>query len=365
MKSAHSGRLERWLGVPMIELLSRQMKGWYGPPIHLLDVPGSVRACGDGDFIGPFERGYFASAADSMREFTKRLAQGRVSYGQVGVGFASVADYLSRRRQGYTQDVRWVKTQAGLVALSAWSLWAVAGSWPAGAAGSAAPGGRAPTLATTGAMPLRNPASGTMHLTGFDVGHQISGIESVLLYDRIFDVAKTMSSTGTETVTGVPTRYQSQVATDPDYIGGNFLFPEVITTLSATAHNWTVCTYLDQANAASTLPSSVGISGAVAQRIDIPLNTWFMPLASGDVGVKALTQMQCSASVTGAVTFAIGHPIGFAGTILTNMLFPFDWITNRSLAPRIFNDACLATMRPACSSNSLTSGIIEVTEAAA
>ena len=44
----HSDRLERWLGTERIEKISRNMKGWHGAPIHLLDCPGSVRVCADG-----------------------------------------------------------------------------------------------------------------------------------------------------------------------------------------------------------------------------------------------------------------------------------------------------------------------------
>jgi hypothetical protein len=192
---------------------------------------------------------------------------------------------------------------------------------------------------------------------------------SLLLYDRLFSVAKTMASTATEAVTGVPTRYQSTVATDPDYAGDNFLFVEVGTTaLAATAHNWTVCTYTDQGGAASTLPSLTGNSGAIVNRFDHPASQWFAPLESGDVGIKALTQMQCSASVaTGLISFVIGHPIGFMAFPVINSFFPFDWLTNRDQAPRIFDSACLAfiePLKPATTATTYT-GRIALTSAAA
>jgi hypothetical protein len=192
-------------------------------------------------------------------------------------------------------------------------------------------------------MVFANPAAGTLRLTGADVTCSVIN-NSLLLYDRIFGVAKTMNSTGTEAVTGVPTRYQSTTPTAEDYIGGNFGFVEVgLTALAATAHNWTVCTYLDQANAASTLPSLTGNSGAITHRLDHPVQQWFAPLASGDSGMKAWTQMQCSALVaTGLINFVIGHPIGFMSFPVINSMMPFDWLTNRDQAPRIFADAYLA-----------------------
>ena len=192
---------------------------------------------------------------------------------------------------------------------------------------------------------------------------------SLLLYDRLFSVAKTMASTATQAVTGVPSRYQSTTATDADYIGDNFGFVEVGgTALAATAHNWTVCTYTDQANAASTLPSLTGNSGAIVDRLDHPLQQWFAPLESGDVGIKAWTQMQCSASVaTGVINFCIGHPLGFMSFPVINSLLPFDWLTNRDQAPRIFDNACLAFMEPLKPATTATTytGRFQMTSAAA
>lgn len=238
-----------------------------------------------------------------------------------------------------------------------------------GAASAAAPGGAAPTNATTGAIPLITPAAGTLHLVGADFGANVLG-NTLLIYDRIFNVLKTMASTATEAVTGVPTRYQSSTNTAQDYSGGNFLFIEVGgTALAATAHNWTVCTYTDQdGNTGATLPSVTGNSGAIVDRLDQPVNTWFAPLASGDSGIKALTQMQCSASVaTGVINFVIGHPISTMAFPIANMLFPFDWLTTRNQTPRIFDGACLSFLefcKPGTGATTYN-GILEFVNAAA
>ena len=180
-------------------------------------------------------------------------------------------------------------------------------------------------------------------VVGANISASVIG-NSLLLYDRIFAVAKTMNSTATEAVTGVPTRFQSTTSTDENYIGGNFGFIEVgLTALAATAHNWTVCLYTDQAAASSTLPSLTGNSGAIVHRLDHPVQQWFAPLAAGDVGIKAWTQMQCSAAVaTGLINFVIGHEIGFMSFPVINSVLPFDWLTNMCQAPYIPNDAYLA-----------------------
>jgi len=347
--STHSQRLERWVGSERLELISGAMRNWPrgAPPIHLLDVPGSVRVCGGGDFSGPFERGMFFSAMDAFEAAIKRAVRGtgRVHYGVLNAGFASISDALSQASQGFVQYPAGVFNKVGPTGVLGvtTSLHKIGPQPAAGVAAAAAPGGTAYVDSDTGGMGFANPAVGTLRLTGANV--TCSAINnSLLLYDRIFGVAKTMNSTATEAVTGVPTRYQDTVATAEGYIGGNFGFVEVgLTALAATAHNWTVCTYLDQANAASTLPSLTGNSAAITHRLDHPVQQFFAPLASGDTGIKAWTQMQASALVaTGLIDFVIGHPIGFMSFLVSNSVIPFDWLTNQDQAPRIFDDAYLA-----------------------
>jgi len=365
MGSVHSQRLERWLGTERIEHISRSMKGWYGKPITLLDCPGSVRVCADGDFIGPFERGYFLSAMDALDIALKRaiMGSGKVHYGVLGAGFASISDALSQASQGFVQYPAGCFNTVGptgVVGVTS-SLHKLGPQPIAGVAAAAAPGGTAFVDTDTGGMQFTNPSVGTLRLTGANVTCSVIN-NSLLLYDRIFGVLKAMNSNVAQAVTGVPTRYQSVTTTAEDYIGCNFGFVEVgLTQLAATAHNWTVCTYLDQANAASTLPSLTGNSGAITHRLDHPVQQWFAPLAAGDTGMKAWTQIQCSAAVaTGLINFVIGHPIGFMSFPVINSMIPFDWLTNQDQAPRIFDDAYLAFLeicKPATTATTYTGRI--------
>lgn len=355
-KAIHSQRLERWLGADKIAQLSQSMKGWYGPPINLRDVPGSVWIGRDGDFCGDFDRGFFASAADSLTEHLKRLwrAAGTPTHGMAAAGFASIGEALSRSSQGHSQMLNVQKVGVTGVASATNSLWGVGNMPVLGANGDVAPGGRVPTSATVGAIPFTHPASGTLHLTGADMSCSIVN-NALLLYDRIFDVAKTMNSTATEAVTGVPARYQNTTDGRADSVAGNFLFMECATVLAATAHNWNVCTYTDQTGSGSTLPSVVGNASNIVRRLDMPIAQWFAPLDTGDTGIKALTQMQCSAAVaTGAINFVIGHPIGIMAFPLAIMTMPFDWLTNKQQAPRIFSDACLSLLEIVKPSTSAT-----------
>lgn len=352
MKSTHSERLERWLGKERVGHLSRLMKGWYGPPIHILDCPGSVRVCGDGDFIGPFERGYFWSAIDALREAYKRAA--KVPPGTFYAGFASISDALSRASQGYAQVRVFNKVgPTGVIAVTS-SLYAsgpqpIAGTGPANAVA-----GTAFASTDTGALSFANPAAGTTHLVGIDVCANVIN-NSLLVYDLIYGVNKTMNSSANEAVTGVPTRYQSTTATNADYAGGNFLFIQVgATPLAATAHTWGVagggneCLYRNQAGTDnSIMPVLTGNASAIIHRLDHPVGQWFAPLASGDTGIMDLAQIRCSANVaTGVVWFMIGHPLGFMSFPVINSMLPFDWLTNRNQAPRVFDSAFLALLEP-------------------
>jgi hypothetical protein len=373
-RSPNASRVERWLGKDKAEYLSGQFRDWYGPPVHLLDVPGHLLVGGGGDFAGSFERGACYSAFDAFRDhwhqFKKRVDRER-ALGQFafGAGFTSISDALVRSSSGDGQLFNIYKAGPTGVVASGSTLWRVGNQPAAGTTPSAAPGGNAPDRTTTGAIGQANPASGTLHLVGADMSSSVAN-NAIMLYDRLFHVAKTMNSTATEAVTGVPTRYQSATATAADYAGGNFLFIEVGgTALAATAHNWTVCTYTDESgNAGATLPSVTGNSGGIVDRLDMPTNTWFCPLASGDQGIKALTQMQCSALVaTGLINFVIGHPIGVMAFPQVNTMVPFDWLTNRNQAPRIFADACLALLElPKAASTGATifTGTIYATRAA-
>jgi len=350
----HSDRLERWLGADAVARVSVAMRDWYGPPVALQGVPGRVYAARGGDFLGPIEAGQEMSAldrADAIWTRERAAARRRMflrssrSRRQAGMaGFTSLSDLIAEATAGKKRDFLFQKVGTTGVANATNSLWRVGNQPAAGAAASAAPGGLAPTDATTGAFLFGNPTGGdTQHFT---VGYAQASVaaNTLLLYDRIFGVAKTMASTATEAVTGVPSRYQSTTASDADYAGGNFLFVECGSALPATAHNWTVCQYTDQdGNTGATLPSLTGNASNIINRLDHPAAQWFAPLASGDTGIKALTQMQCSASVaSGTIDFVIGHPIAWMPCVLANMVCVADGINTAFNLVRIFDDAALA-----------------------
>ena len=372
MRPTHSGRLARWLGEDAVARLSEAGRDWYGPPIAVAGVPGGVHVAPGGDLVGPIRGGGYASvldyARDRMQDAARRVERQRRAQARVerfGAGFASLSELIAEATAGKRRDYYFQKVGTSGTVAGNNTLWYVGNLPDAGAVASAAPGGIAPDATTTGALHLYNAPSGdTQHLVRMDVVASVGG-NQLMLYDRLFSVAKTMSSSATEAVTGVPTRYQSVTNTDADYAGGNFLFIECSSGLSNTAHNWTTCTYTDQdGNTGATLPSVTGNQSNGANRLDHPVGRWFCPLAVGDTGIKALTQMQCSsATVTGAIDFTIGHPIAFVPCPVANFMFVLDGLNSAFNLARIFDDACLALLeitKSAATATNYTGSILTV-----
>lgn len=375
MRHTHSDRLERWLGTDKVAQISAAMCNpaakWYGKPIAVHGVPGRVYATKDGDFVGAIEAGQETGvldrADDIMRRYVRQQRAARAR--QVAHvhrlrrlqhhAITSLDEALAAYFGGGNRTFSFLKSGTTGVVNATNTLWYVGSQPAAGAAAAAAPGGTVPTDATTGSWAFDNPTGGdTQH---FVFGNPIASVaaNTLLLYDRLFSVTKTMNSTATEAVTGVPTRYQSTTPGAADYAQNNFLMIECRTALPATAHNWTTCTYTDQdGNAAATLPSVTGNSSNIINRLDQPAGTWFCPLASGDSGIQQLDQMQCSAAVaTGAIDFTIGHPIAFMPCGIANFVCEKDGLTTSISLERIFDDACLAFLeicKPATTATTYT-----------
>ena len=347
MRAVNSHRMERWLGKERCAALSANMhgRGWYGTPIAVGAVPGAVYLDKHGDFVGKLDAGSEGCLEQACEDIALTNRVRRMGWARKqGGGFGTLAALDSAVFQYATFSVNGSVAVAG----AGESLFKVSGGQGfGGAAASAAPGGTVPTNATTGALPFNNSPSGTTtHFVNAWMGIG-SSPGSLLLYDRIFAVAKTMNSTTTEAVTGVPSRYQTTTSGTVGSAENNFVFPEVgATALAATAHNWTVCQYTNQAGTASqTIPSVAGVSGAGIARVDLPALQWFMPLAAGDTGIKALTQMQCSALVaTGLLDFVIGHPIAFMPSFLGSHMHVANGVNSALNLARIFDNACLSVI---------------------
>jgi hypothetical protein len=107
-----------------------------------------------------------------------------------------------------------------------------------------------------------------------------------------------------------------------------------------------------------------GNRGAIVDRLDHPVSSWFMPLASGDTGVMDLAQMQCSAAVaTGAINFVIGHPLAFVPIPLANCACLWDGINTAFNLVRVFDGAALAWLeisKPSTTATTYNAGVTMV-----
>lgn len=370
-RSTNPALLERFLGVENVERVSQAMCNdaakWYGPPIALKGVPGAVFATKDGDFIGECRAGWEMSARDKAEALLHRMrvasrAMTRENARTLHLGFSSLSALISEVTVNATrQELALFKSGPTGVANATSTLWRVGSQPQAGGAAGAVASGTVCNSSTTGAWnAFQNAASGkSNHFIGANILASLPN--TLLIYDRLFMVTKTASSLSTEAVTGVPTRYTSTTATDPDYIGGNFGFIEAFAQVSSVAHNWTTCLYSDQGGNSSTLPSVTGVNAAIIDRLDQPLQTWFTPLEAGDVGIKAWTQLQCSVNtVASAVHFCIGHPIAWIPCPIANQLNVIDGINTAFNLVRIFDNACLALLevnKPATTATSYTGTI--------
>lgn len=378
----HSDRLERWLGAEKVAGISAAMRG-FPHPIGVHGVPGAVYAMPGGDFRGEIRAGQEVSAVERAverlarynRERRAAVAMHRAFHGpqrraldRRQHAFASLSALIAAATGGKAQYPQFSKAGVASNAIgNSNELWTRAGVPVAGAAGAAAPGGTATTSATAGALAWANPANAN---TGhFVTGNPVASAQNtLLLIDQLLRVAKTMNSTATEAVTGTFSRYQSATTTAEDYVGGNFCFPAVPTTvLPATAHNWTVCQYTDQGGTtAQAFASTAGVSACVVGGVDLAVGSWYLPLASGDTGVKALTQMQCSALVaTGTIDFVVAHPIAFMPCPIANLICVADGVNTAFNLTRIYDNACLTfleIMKPATTAANYAGGLVLVAE---
>jgi hypothetical protein len=365
-KSTHSDKLERWLGKESVERVSSQFKDFYWP-VKLNGIPGDVYVMPGGDFGGEIKAGSYSnkhdSAANALRRILQKaerkpkqdaalrmlmdmIRQGDRRMLSVGA-FASVDAVVAAFTGGKGQQILFSKTGVAANAIgNSNDLFFGAGNPAKGAAAAAAPGGTVPTAASVGALPFKN-------LGVANSGHYLNWVltssvvaNTLLLYDRIFATAKIMNSTAAETVSGVPTRYQNGTAGAADYIGGNFVFPSNPTTvLAATAHSWTG-TYTNQAStAAQAFTTGTGVSACVVGGVDLAVGNWFIGLAAGDNGIKALTQMTASVLVaTGTIDFVMGHPIATNVCPIANAGILDDGLYTAINLSAVLDNACLSFM---------------------
>lgn len=395
-KPTHADHLERWLGAEHVARLSRDFANFYWP-VPIQGVPGNVYIMPGGDFAGEIRAGAYMSSADAAALTVKKILKSIENkarknralgtlYDLIRAGdrrmmsvgaFASIDAIIAAFTGGKGQALLFQKTGVPSNAIgNANDLWSRAGNPGSGAAGAAAPGGTAWSSASTGALKyLDGVSANSNHYLNWALSASVIN-NSLLLYDRLFSVALNMNSTATQAVTGVPTRYQSTTATDVGYIGGNFIFESnPATALASVAHSVTaastaVWTYTNQANTASknlnhngtAIQTLAGVAACVAGGVNLAAGNWFIPLAAGDSGIKALTQMQHSAIATGTMDAVIGHPIAVNACPVANLACLDDGLYSAINLSSILDGACLSFLempKPATTATNY-SGLIRI-----
>lgn len=362
MRPVHSGQLERWLGRAACEHLSLAMRGWYAKPILLAGVPGGVYVGGDGDFYGTIKAGREASVEDrlrdSMRSFLCRYRRACRPLAIAGAGFPSLFDLIYEANNGKLFPSYFDKSGGTNTTAASFDYFQVA-SVPtnSGYTASGPPSGNVLTSASIGAFKLPNVVAGDqLHFVNGWV-QNAGGAVSMLLYDRLFEFAKTMSSTTADSISaGLLTRYQNTNANAWDSAEGNFVSNAVSSALSATAHTNTLVYTKEDGTNNITAPGGVGLSGCIAVRIDLGDSSiqWFHPLATGDRGVKEIESVTCNASVTGGMVYFVGHPIAWLPSYSVALIAQLDGIQNVFQMQRLHTDACLALLHVARISGSQT-----------
>lgn len=256
-----------------------------------------------------------------------------------GAGFYSLTDFRDKaNRLGRKQEFFFLKS--GVVADvvgAAQHFWnqtfmPIAGNNPA-----APPGGTAYDNTSQGGFQQKNAASGeTLHLAGGMMRTSSVG-GAVLFYDRLWGVLIDTATTA-NTVTGVPTRYQSTNA------AGSWISARVGTILAATAHNVTI-TYVDEnGNAAEAGAALAARVSSNPETIPITGPAWQYPLNSPDKGVRNITSIALSAASTGTYDWHIGHSLFVFPTPLGSVITTIDGINNAFSLVQIIDGTCIAMM---------------------
>jgi hypothetical protein len=284
------------------------MREWYGPPVPVSNVPGSVWAGRGGEFMGPIAGGGFAGLTDYYRDRARRIARNfaRKQRATCHAGFASFTDLMTEAvTNGKAQHLPFVKSITGGSTIQVRTSWTESGYPEAGAAPAVRPGGAIPDNTTVGGFRQQDPSgTDTLHLTSV-MSHSLVSGKILILYDRLFHAsAIAHTNNASQTVTGTPTRYNT-TASAP----GTFFFLEVTDTLAATAHT-VLINYTDNSgNAAENSGTTSIVVSSTAGKL--PHAQFFIPINAADTGILAITALTFSAVSSGTSNAVLGKVLTF------------------------------------------------------
>ena len=206
-------------------------------------------------------------------------------------------------------------------------LWTYAGFPPAGAAPSSGMAGDVPTATTTGAFPLKNPASGSSYIGKLTAGCEATG--TLHVYDRLWH------HSGIAVATTTAQTVNSVALTRPDALGADVeAWFDIYATTGAGAATPTIV-YTDQDGTAAQTGTVLGyLASSVAGR------TFPISLAAGDTGVRSIQSITLGVSLTsGTVGLVLRRRLASIGIPAANQRYTLSAIEAGMAG--IPNSACL------------------------
>lgn len=196
--------------------------------------------------------------------------------------------------------------------------------------------GVVPTDATVG-YPKIIFSSGTGYLQYAHTATAANAVyNSVLLYDRLFEVGSIAYTSGTTTLSTQPS-YSSRII-NSSYDGLILFF--TVTTAFVTGNNWSiVVTYTDQDGNTGTSSSSLAFT--VASNLSIG-STYIIPFAAGDSGIQKIESIivtnAATAMTAGAFEVFIARPLA----LITNTPYMVSYCGTAELGlPIVFQDSAI------------------------
>lgn len=356
------GQLARYLGEDVVQNIFRASMGTKVP----IPIGGVPYFAVDGAIIAPprdIRRGScLQELSYSAEEAIKPLFwhRGRpIMPMRGGTGFASLSDLISEATAGgKRQDLTFTKVGptktvgrgAELFFRGNFPVPTTEGTGEGGATGT----GRILGRTSTGAMTQTDPAGAdTLHIVSA-VANGNFGTNLLLVYDRLWDMNHVLTVDPRSCdAANVPTRYQDTTA------AGSFISGDVSVVLPA-ASNTATFDYVDENGGASTTPAVALLTGAVVGTIVLTTPNWFVPLAAGDMGVRALSNSAnavnlSAAYASGEVCWFLGHPLMYIPIPVANLPVIIDGINSAFNLAKVLVNACLALLElPTGTTNATT-----------
>jgi hypothetical protein len=198
--------------------------------------------------------------------------------------------------------------------------------------------GSIPDRTTQGAIPFTAPSGGRdKQLIGASITSLTAGI--YLLYDRLFhEGGLSGTSTSAQTIQGST---PSPALTRNTGGAGNIAFYEIYTQIGTTSTTLTM-TYTNQAGTGSRT-STINIGATNFREVS---RMQRIPLAAGDSGIRAIEQIQLTATTGTAGNFGItiAQPLAWIPVSVAGTMGWRDYTTGLPGIPIIDPNACLSLM---------------------